>query len=311
MKELKMHKDLNREPIIFEKELGVRFYKEIIYKFNKLEDLHGEVIFSFQELRDNFNLQNPEVFKEFIKYFHTEINGRTQVFKTDKGDLIGGGVFSTMVYTKENKIGAMINPYHKQYIFSKIDIENWHSVKGNQEKIKTLDIQEEEKIKLTGMMTTFVAGTISGKYNQRLVDLLMQFNGSGFFAMKWDEFKKIMGIPETYVSSAIDVNVLKPCVKELKKIGINISKIEKIKKSNRIESIKFVFNYRQIKEKTPTNIKEVEYIKPVAQLTEFEKEKGRISKIVMKKRNTTMLMNLAAIATMDELDNFKKENEIQ
>jgi len=31
----------------------------------------------------------------------------------------------------------------------------------------------------------------------------------------------------------------------------------------------------------------------------------------MKKRNTTLLMNLAAIATMDELDNFKKENEIQ
>ena len=311
MKIIKMHKDLNREPIIFEKEQGVKFYKEIIYKFNKLEDLHGEVIFSFQELRENFNLRNNEQFREFIKYFHTEINGRTQVFKTDKGDLIGGGVFSTKVYENENKIGAMINPYHKQYIFSKIDIDNWHSVKGNQEKIKALDIQEEEKIKLTGMMTTFVTGIISGKYNQRLVDLLMQFNGSGVFAMKWDAFKKILGIPDAYKSSAIDVNVLNPCVDELKKIGINISKIEKIKKSNKIESIKIIFNYRQIKEKSPADIKEVEYIKPAAQLSEFEKEKGRISKIVMKKRNTTMLMNLAAIATMDELDNFKKENEIQ
>jgi len=311
MKIIKMHKDLNREPIIFEKEQGVKFYKEIIYKFNKLEDLHGEVIFSFQELRENFNLRNNEQFREFIKYFHTEINGRTQVFKTDKGDLIGGGVFSTKVYENENKIGAMINPYHKQYIFSKIDIDNWHSVKGNQEKIKALDIQEEEKIKLTGMMTTFVTGIISGKYNQRLVDLLMQFNGSGVFAMKWDAFKKILGIPDAYKSSAIDVNVLNPCVDELKKIGINISKIEKIKKSNRIESIKIIFNYRQIKEKSPADIKEVEYIKPAAQLSEFEKEKGRISKIVMKKRNTTLLMNLAAIATMDELDNFKKENEIQ
>lgn len=310
MKEIKLHKDLNKEPIIFEKERGVKFYKEIIYKFNKLEDLHGEVIFSFQELRDNFNLQDTEQFKEFIQYFHTEINGRTQVFKTDKGDLIGGGVFSTRVYPKENKIGAMINPYHKQYIFSKIDIENWHSVKGNQEKIKALEIKEEEKIKLTGMMTTFVSGTISGKYNQRLVDLLMQFNGSGIFAMKWVEFKKIIGVPETYRATDIDTLVLKPCVAELKKIGINITKIEKIKKSNRIESIKFIFNYRQIKEKSPANIKEVEYIKPAEQLSPLELAKGIVARTLIKSKNHKLLAELSLIMTNEQLEEFKTKNTL-
>lgn len=310
MKEIKIHKDLNREPIIFEKETGIKFYKEIIHKFNKLEDLHGEVIFSFQELRENFNLRNNEDFKEFIRYFHTEINGRTQVFKTDKGDLIGGGVFSTKVYEKENKIGAMINPYHKQYIFSKLDIEKWHSVKGNQEKIKMLDIQEEDKVKLTGMMTTFVTGIISGKYNQRLVDLLMQFSGSGIFAMKWDEFKKIMGIPESYRATDIDVKILKPCVNELKKIGINISKIEKMKKSNRIESIKIIFNYKQIKEKLPTNIKEVEYIKPTEELSPLELAKGVVARTLIKNKKHKLLAELSLITTNEQLEEFKTKNTI-
>ena len=310
MKEIKIHKTLNNEPIIFEKELGIKFYKEIIYKFNKLEDLGGEVIFSFQELRDNFNLQNQEKFKEFIRYFHTEINGRTQVFKTDKGDLIGGGVFSTMVYTKENKIGAMINPYHKQYIFSKLDIDKWHSVKGNQEKIKMLNIKEEEKIKLTGMMTTFLVNNINGKYNQKLVDLLMQFNGSGVFAMKWEQFKKILMIPETYRPSNIDQNILNPCVAELKKIGINITKIEKIKKSNRIESIKIIFNYKEIKEKSPANIKEVEYTKPTEQLSPLELAKGIVARTLIKNKNHKLLAELSLIMTNEQLEEFKTKNTL-
>ena len=117
----------------------------------------------FEELKHGFNLNNQEDFKEFMKFFHNEIDGRKSVFKTDKGDLIGGGVFSTKIYT-DNRLGVMINPYHKQYIYSKIDIEKWHSVKGNHKKINALELAEEEKKKLTGMMTTFLSDEIKGKY---------------------------------------------------------------------------------------------------------------------------------------------------
>ena len=70
IKELRVHKELNQEPIRFEKELGIKFYKECIFKFNKIEDLNKEIIFSFDELRNNFNLNNQEDFKEFMKFFH-------------------------------------------------------------------------------------------------------------------------------------------------------------------------------------------------------------------------------------------------
>lgn len=309
MREIKIHKELNREPIKFEKELGIRFYKEIIFKFNKLEDLDDEIIFSFDELRKDFNLQNQVDFKEFMMYFHTEIDGRKSVFKTDEGNEIGGGVFSTMIY-KDNRLGVMINPYHKQYIYSKLDIDKWHSVKGNQAKIKMLNIQEKEKIKLTGMMTTFLSDKISGKYNQRLVDLLMQFNGSGIFAIKWDTFKKIMMIPEKYTASDIERQVLKPSIKELKKIGINISKIEKFKKGRSIESIKIIFNYIQIKSKPSTNIKEVEYAKPTEQLSPLELAKGIVARTLIKNKNHKLLAELSLIMTNEQLEEFKTKNTL-
>ena len=217
MKELKIHKELNQEPIRFEKELGIKFYKECIFKFNKIEDLNKEIIFNFEELRNDFNLNNQDDFKEFMRFFHNEIDGRKNVFKTDKGDLIGGGVFSTKIYT-DNRLGVMINPYHKQYIYSKIDIDKWHSVKGNHKKINALELAEEEKKKLTGMMTTFFSDEIKGKYTQRLLDLLMQYQGSGLFIMEWERFKELLEIPKTYKAGNIDQRIINPTKEELEKI---------------------------------------------------------------------------------------------
>ena len=80
LKPIKVSKDLMQEPLKFEKELGLRFFKECILKFNQIEDLDKEIIFSFEELRQNFNLHNQADFKEFMKFFHTEIEiGRAHV----------------------------------------------------------------------------------------------------------------------------------------------------------------------------------------------------------------------------------------
>ena len=212
LKPIRVSKDLIQEPLKFEKELGLRFFKECILKFNQIENLDKEIIFSFDELRKNFQLKNTEDFKEFMKFFHTEIDGRKNVFTTDKGDLIGGGVFSTRIYQNENKIGAMLNPYHKQFIYSKFDIDNWHSVKGNPKEIHKLEIQKEEKEKLLGLMTTFIVDEVKGKYSQRLLDLLMQYKGSGLFVMNYDKFKELLEIPESYRACDIDNQILKKSI---------------------------------------------------------------------------------------------------
>ena len=307
IKELRVHKELNQEPIRFEKELGIKFYEECIFKFNKIEDLNKEIIFSFDELRNNFNLNNQEDFKEFMKFFHNEIDGRKSVFKTDKGDLIGGGVFSTKIYT-DNRLGVMINPYHKQYIYSKIDIEKWHSVKGNHKKINALELAEEEKKKLTGMMTTFLSDEIKGKYSQRLMDLLMQYQGSGLFIMEWERFKELLEIPKSYKAGNIDQQVLNPSKKELLKIGLKITKIEKVKNGRSIDNIKIMFKFEKKKEEKKQD-KEPKLVEEQAhEITDFDKELGKLSTELMKKKKVNLIMQLSSLKTVEDIQEFKKKN---
>ena len=307
MKELKIHKELNQEPIRFEKELGIKFYKECIFKFNKLEDLNKEIVFSFEELKHGFNLNNQEDFKEFMKFFHNEIDGRKSVFKTDKGDLIGGGVFSTKIYT-DNRLGVMINPYHKQYIYSKIDIEKWHSVKGNHKKINALELAEEEKKKLTGMMTTFLSDEIKGKYSQRLMDLLIQYQGSGLFIMEWERFKELLEIPKSYKAGNIDQQVLNPSKKELLKIGLKITKIEKVKKGRSIDNIKIMFKFEKKKEEKKQD-KEPKLVEEQAhETTDFDKELGKLSTELMKKKKANLIMQLSSLKTVEDIQEFKAKN---
>jgi hypothetical protein len=309
-KEIKIHKELNQEPIRFEKELGIKFYKECIFKFNKIEDLNKEIIFSFDELRNNFSLNNQDDFKEFMRFFHNEKDGRKSVFKTDKGDLIGGGVFSTKIYT-DNRLGVMINPYHKQYIYSKIDIDKWHSVKGNHKKINALELAEEEKNKLTGMMTTFLSDEIKGKYTQRLLDLLMQYKGSGFFIMEWDKFKEILEVPKSYRARDIDKQIMEKSKEELEKIGLKITKIEKIKKGRSIETIKIKFDFERKKEEKKQDIKDPVLVEEQAQnTTEFDKELGKLSTILMKKKKANLIMQLSRLKTLEDIQEFKEKNQL-
>jgi hypothetical protein len=242
-----------------------------------------------------------------MKFFHNEIDGRKSVFKTDKGDLIGGGVFSTKIYT-DNRLGVMINPYHKQYIYSKIDIEKWHSVKGNHKKINALELAEEEKKKLTGMMTTFLSDEIKGKYSQRLMDLLIQYQGSGLFIMEWERFKELLEIPKSYKAGNIDQQVLNPSKKELLKIGLKITKIEKVKKGRSIDNIKIMFKFEKKKEEKKQD-KEPKLVEEQAhEITDFDKELGKLSTELMKKKKVNLIMQLSSLKTVEDIQEFKQKN---
>ena len=301
LKPIKVSKDLMQEPLKFEKELGLRFFKECILKFNQIEDLDKEIIFSFEELRQNFNLHNQADFKEFMKFFHTEIDGRKNIFTTDKGDLIGGGVFSTKIYVDRNEIGAVVNYYHKQYIYSKCDIDKWHSVKGNPKEINKLEIPKQEKEKLLGLMTTFIVDEVKGKYSQRLLDLLMQYKGSGLFVMNYDKFKELLEIPESYRACDIDNQILKKSISEFKKIGLLITDIEKIKEGRSIKNIKIKFKFEEKKKKANNSSSQS------LEKTDFTVLSGKIV-IKMKSayKNTWMnhMEELNECKTIEELEKF-------
>ena len=58
---------------------------------------------------------------------------------------------------------------------------------------------------------------LSGKYTKTLYRLLKQYRNTGYLKMEWDEFFRIMDIPENYRQTDIDERILKPAIKELTK----------------------------------------------------------------------------------------------
>ncbi len=57
--------------------------------------------------------------------------------------------------------------------------------------------------------------SLSGKYTKTLYRLLKQFRNTGLLKMQWQEFIKILDIPENYKHADIDKRILKPAIKEL------------------------------------------------------------------------------------------------
>ncbi|MBX2077923.1 replication initiation protein [Campylobacter peloridis] len=64
-------------------------------------------------------------------------------------------------------------------------------------------------------LAEFIA--ISGKYTKTLYRLLKQFRTTGKAYFEWEEFCRVMDIPENYEQRNIDQRILKPAIKELSK----------------------------------------------------------------------------------------------
>lgn len=64
-------------------------------------------------------------------------------------------------------------------------------------------------------LAEFIA--LSGKYTKTLYRLLKQFRTTGKAYFEWEEFKRVMDIPEKLAMRDIDKDILKPAIKQLTK----------------------------------------------------------------------------------------------
>ena len=56
---------------------------------------------------------------------------------------------------------------------------------------------------------------LRGKYTKILYRLLKETRTTGYYIKKWQDFKDLMGIPESMSASMIETRILKPCVEKL------------------------------------------------------------------------------------------------
>ena len=139
----------------------------------------------------------------------------------------------------------------------------------------------------------------------------MQYQGSGLFVMNYNKFKELLEIPESYRACDIDNQILEKSKQEFEKIGLKITKIEKIKKGRSIETIKIKFDFERKKEEKKQDIKDPALVEEQAQnTTEFDKELGKLSTILMKKKKANLIMQLSSLKTLEDIQEFKEKNEL-
>ena len=106
----------------------------------------------------------------------------------------------------------------------------------------------------------------------------------------------------------IDQQVLNPSKKELLKIGLKITKIEKVKKGRSIETIKIKFDFEKKKEEKKQD-KEPKLVEEQAhEITDFDKELGKLSTELMKKKKANLIMQLSSLKTVEDIQEFKAKN---
>lgn len=91
---------------------------------------------------------------------------------------------------------------------------------------------------------------LSGTYTKTIYRYLKQFKSSGRWRIRYDDFKELLGIPESYRATNIDQQILKPALKELsaernlfdqRRTPFEKLVVKKHKKGREIEALEFCF----------------------------------------------------------------------
>lgn len=98
---------------------------------------------------------------------------------------------------------------------------------------------------------------LNGTYTKTIYRYLKQYRQTGRWCIRYDDFKELLGIPESYQSCDIDKRILKPTIKELsaernlfdmRRTPFQKLSVRKFKKGREIETLEFTFMPQPVSE---------------------------------------------------------------
>ena len=207
---VKYHNELNKVVLTRLDAKETDIFYSIIYKMKEQET----ATFSTHEIKSFMTGERSD-----LRFFE----GLQNVFKTQ-----------LRVYK-----GSKITDYHL-FIKKELDLEKKEiSMRLNPECHHILNglIENYTSFQLAELIS------LRGEYPKKLFRLLMQFKDTGKATFEIDRFRVLLEIPVNYKQSNIDQKVLKPCLKELGSIFINLKYSKLRKKSNKkfISHIEFTW----------------------------------------------------------------------
>lgn len=216
---VKYHNDLNRISIgklnALEQNLLFKILTQIknYYEINK--NIIWLPIYDFRDLDKDYRLGNED-FYELLKSLKEKFFKLDFTMLIDEKKVINGIEKDVIAEKTINLFNDMTIYFEKDEADPIFSITSFLGVE--------LKINEKFKYLLENLTENFTSFELkefiglNSKYAKTLYRLLKQFRSSGkciIYSKKWDEFREIMDIPQSYQISDIDKRILKPSIKEL------------------------------------------------------------------------------------------------
>ena len=218
MELIKYHNDINKLKLGNFTENETDIFFSLLFKAKETkEDI---IIMSFLELKAlaNGDTHNDRFLRNILS-LNGKLKSMNQTVEIEKGVYLTFSLFGDILTDSNRKIIEIpINPRFRYLInnimdnFTVIDLKQLVSLKGNYAKV--------------------------------LYRLLKQFEATKLYTVKLEEFRDLMGVPNTYAMFTIRQKVLKPCMEQLGQYFERLI-LEEIKVGRNVSSLKFMLNKKE------------------------------------------------------------------
>ena len=215
---IKYHNDINKLKLgnFTTKELDVFFSLLLKAKDEKTRD----IIISYSEIKDLIREeQNQARLTSYVRGVSRKLKELNQEIELPNGDIVIFGLFDVIT----------IKPKDKSVVFSVNEIFRY---------------MIDDLVKNFTMFDLRELVSLKGIYPKTLFRLLKQWETTKMYTVKINDFRDLMGIPDTYMMKNIRQKVLKPCLEEL---GKNFPKLElkELKKGRNVETLVFTWKAKK------------------------------------------------------------------
>lgn len=218
MELIKYHNDINKLKLGNFTENETDIFFSLLFKAKETkEDI---IIMSFLELKAlaNGDTHNDRFLRNILS-LNGKLKSMNQTVEIEKGVYLTFSLFGDILTDSNRKIIEIpINPRFRYLInnimdnFTVIDLKQLVSLKGNYAKV--------------------------------LYRLLKQFEATRLYTVKLEDFRDLMGVPNTYAMFTIRQKVLKPCMEQLGQYFEGLI-LEEIKVGRNVSSLKFIWNKKE------------------------------------------------------------------
>lgn len=251
--------------IFKENEIDI-FFSLLLKAKDEKKDL---IIISFSELRKlSEGDKNNNRFIKNILSLNEKLKSLSQTIQMENGDYLTFSLFGDILTSPTRKVIEV--PINNKFRFL---IDNL------MENFTIFDLKE-----LVGL---------KGSYPKTLFRLLKQWESTGEYIVKINDFREIMGIPSTYLMKNIRQKIFKPCLEEL---GKSFERLEltELKKGRNVETLVFTWKGKKEKKEDIIDIQSVKKKKAVLGENELQEyQKIELENTIQELEKTKIIKNKA------------------